>query len=276
MSPLAESILSPADTSSSKYSHRMDLQCDAVRLCIALQGELNSAFLGACIELLFWIAKLPPTQFRRHSRKIIRLIESARNTLEDSGISLYMFTASPQNGKWKAFKDVYFDLLRKLQARRADVDGALDARTNSLLIRLSSNFSGCESSAPLPAVFSVPEKLRLSLAQGITICTPQSCNSATAVAHIAMSPPDAFPPGATQISRCFKRRRQRVSFLVPELTARARKRAKDCDERENEVPCGESSRVAYAYRAPPLTKRFGIFCTSKNSMHPQRPRSVRV
>ncbi|KAJ6463502.1 hypothetical protein C8R45DRAFT_1025968 [Mycena sanguinolenta] len=275
MSLLAPAILSPADTSSSKYSHRMDLQCDAVRLCIALQGDLNSAFLGACIELLFWIAKLPPTQFRRHSRKIIRLIESARNTLEDSGIALYMFTASPQSGKWKAFKDVYFDLLRKLQARRADVDDALDARTNSLLIRLSSNFSGCESSVPLPAVFSVPEKLRSSLAQGIAICTPQSCNSRTATC-ITMPSPDAFPPGATQFSCCPKRRRQRVPFLVPELTARARKRAKVCKEQENESPCDESAHVAYAYRAPPLTKRFGIFCTSKNSMHPQRPRSVRV
>jgi hypothetical protein len=52
--------------------------------------------------------------------------KTARDTLEASGISLYLFTASScPKGKWIEAKDVYFDLLRMLQTRRADVDEAL-------------------------------------------------------------------------------------------------------------------------------------------------------
>ncbi|KAF8208482.1 hypothetical protein K438DRAFT_1930166 [Mycena galopus ATCC 62051] len=263
-------ILPPVET---KRPGPTDLHSDVVRLCIALQSELNPAFLGACIELLFYTAKLPPAEFHRHSRKIIRLIETARNTLEDSGISLYLFTASCQKGKWKAFKDVYFDLLQMLRTRRGDVDDALRARTNSLLIRLYSNFDSRESSVvstSSPHKFFIPENLRRSLAQGITTCTPQPCNS---TAEGTMPPPDAF---AGRSSWYKKRSRQRLPFLVPEVATRPRKRARSSDGQENQVPCPEPSSVTYAYKSPPLTKRFGIFCTGKSSMHQQRPRSVRI
>jgi hypothetical protein len=63
--------------------------------------------------------------------------KTARDTLEASGISLYLFTAaSCHKGKWK---DAYFDLLRMLKTRRADVDDSL--RGNLCLPSPHSNFS---------------------------------------------------------------------------------------------------------------------------------------
>ncbi|KAJ7756301.1 hypothetical protein B0H16DRAFT_696877 [Mycena metata] len=266
---MATSSLSPAYT---EYWHgpTPDLQADAVRLCIALQGDLNSTFLSATHELLS-CSKLHRPEFRRHSRKIIRLIETARETLESSGVSLFLFT-SCQKGKWK---DVYFDLLRMLQARRSDVDEALQARTNSLLVRLSSNFVGRESTtvpAVLPAQISLPDASRRSLASGITTCTPQPPTSSTPC--ISMPPPDAFPPNSSQAFRRRKRPRRISPLFVPEPAARSRKRARHSTEQENEIPGPDSSLNTYAYKPPRLTRRFGIFCTPKSSMH--RPRSVRA
>ncbi|KAJ7772513.1 hypothetical protein B0H14DRAFT_2966312 [Mycena olivaceomarginata] len=254
------SILSPVNTTYTAPPRRStNLQTDAVRICIALQSEsplLNPAFLGAATELLSCVATLSPTEFRRHSRK------TARDTLEASGISLYLFTASScPKGKWIEAKDVYFDLLRMLQTRRADVDEALTARTNSLLVRLSSNFAGPKTYpgalTPSPADIFLPEKWRRALALGITVCTPrpEAPGKSTANACISMPAPDAFPRSAEEYFRCPKRRRQRVPFL-PVAT----------DERENRFPSPES----YTYKSPPLTKRFGIFCTGKGSMHQHR------
>ncbi|KAF8192730.1 hypothetical protein K438DRAFT_1829550 [Mycena galopus ATCC 62051] len=222
-------------------------------------------------------AILPPVETKRPGPTDLHSDATARNTLEDSEISLYLFTASCQKGKWKAFKDVYFDLLRMLRRRRGDVDDALRARTNSLLIRLSSNFVSHESSivsTSSPHKFFLSENLRRSLAQGITTCAPQPCNSTAAEG--TMPPPDAFPPSAGRSSRCKKRSRQRLPFLVPEV-ATPRKRARSSDGRENQIPCPDSTSVTYAYyKPPPLTKRFGIFCTGKSSMHQRRPQSVQI
>ncbi|KAJ6578835.1 hypothetical protein DFH09DRAFT_1148449 [Mycena vulgaris] len=263
--------LSPADLG---YRRPMDLHADAVRLCIALQSQLNPAFLAAARNLLS-CAKLPAAEFRRHSRKIIRLIETARDKLEASGISLYLFTSCRKSKCM--YKDVYFDLLRMLQARRCDVDVTLQARTNSLLIRLSSNFLGRDSSVD-PHITSarilLPDKSREALAMGITTCTPQPPKSTT-TCNI-MPPPDAFPPTPPPSVR--RRKRSRRSwclepFLVPEVP-RSRKRARTAIEQENQIPTRAPAPVTYAYKSPPLTKRFGIFCTGKSSMH--RPRSVRA
>ncbi|KAJ7165663.1 hypothetical protein C8R43DRAFT_1232696 [Mycena crocata] len=255
-------FLPPADRESRRP---IDLQTDAVRLCIALQSQLTPAFLGAANDLLS-CAELPPAEFRRHSRKIVRLIETTRDTLEASGISLYKFT-SHQKGKWK---DVYFDLLGMLQARRCDVDASLQARTSSLLIRLSSNFvrRDCSIGSQVqPARFSLSETSRLSR----TSSTPQPLNSSATC--ITMPPPDAFPPtpAVSQFRRHWKRGRPSLRlepFSVPEA-ARPHKRRRHNTDQENNVPAPSTT---YAYKPSPLTKRFGIFCTGKNSMH--RPRSV--
>ncbi|KAJ7146147.1 hypothetical protein C8R44DRAFT_756700 [Mycena epipterygia] len=249
----------------------VDLQTDAVRLCIALQSHLNPAFLSAANDLLSCV-KLPPTQFRRQSRKIVRLIETARDRLEASGISLYLFVSCQK--RKDIYKDVYFDLLRMLQARRCDIDVTLQARTNSLLIRLSSNFVGRDSSVASqvsPSRTSLPEKSMRSLAMGITTCTPQPPKSPTPCN--SMPPPDAFPPTATPFSGRRKRSRCPEPFWVPEVP-RPRKRARHSTEQENQIPAPVPSSDTYAYKCPPLTKRFGIFCTGKTSMH--RPRSVRA
>ncbi|KAJ7885869.1 hypothetical protein B0H14DRAFT_2563575 [Mycena olivaceomarginata] len=110
-----------------QYPPPTDLQTDAVRLCITFQSQLNPEFLGAATELLSCVPTLSHAEFHKHSRKFRPWQKkTARDTLEASGISLYLFTAaSCQKGKWK---DVYFDLLRMLQTRRADVDDSLRVR----------------------------------------------------------------------------------------------------------------------------------------------------
>ncbi|KAJ7664897.1 hypothetical protein B0H14DRAFT_3075472 [Mycena olivaceomarginata] len=135
----------PTDTSDGRPS-------DYVSPC---QSQSNPEFLGAATELLSCVATLSPTEFRRQSRKIIRLIETARDTLEASGISLYLFTAaSCHKGKWK---DAYFDLS--------------------------------------PCTNIVTDKLRKPLALGITTCTPQPDSANTAAPCITMprKPPYGLP-----------------------------------------------------------------------------------
>ncbi|KAJ7353233.1 hypothetical protein DFH08DRAFT_856288 [Mycena albidolilacea] len=262
-----------------QYPPPTDLQTDAVRLCIAFQSQLNPEFLGAATELLSCVATLSPAEFRRHSRKIIRLIETARDTLEASGISLYLFTAaSCQKGKWK---DVYFDLLRMLQTRRVDVDDSLEgARTNSLLVRLSSNFVGRQSavaSSSSPARTSLPDKSRKSLALGITTCTPQPDTANTAAPCITMPPPDAFPSRPPQSFPRRKRTSPLLPFRLPPAVMSSRKRTRHRTQPENKIPTSESASSPYAYKLPPLAKRFGIFSTGKSSMHQyRRPQATRA
>ncbi|KAJ7885856.1 hypothetical protein B0H14DRAFT_2698221 [Mycena olivaceomarginata] len=230
-----------------------DLQTDAVRLCIAFQSQLNTEFLGAATELLSCVATLSSTEFRKQSRK------TARDTLEASGISLYHR------------KDVYFDLLRMLQTRRADVDDSLKARTNSLLVRLSSNFVGRQSavaSSSSSARTPLPDKSRESLALGITTCTPQPESGNTTAARLAMPAPDAFPPRAPQSFPRRKRSSPLLPFRVPPAVMSSRKRARHSMRQENEIPTPEP--------LLPLTKRFGIFCTGKSSMHQYRPQATRA
>ncbi|KAJ7353230.1 hypothetical protein DFH08DRAFT_856281 [Mycena albidolilacea] len=259
-------MVSPSD--SHQHPPPTSLQTDGVRLCIAFQSQSNPEFLGAATELLSCVAILSPTEFRKQSRKIIRLIETARDTLEASGKPLYLFTAaSCQKGKCK---DVYFDLLRMLQTCRADVDDSLRARTNSLLVRLSSNFVGRQSavaSSSLPARTSLPDKSRKSFALGITTCTPQPDSANTAAPCITMPPPDAFPPRPPQSFPRRKRTSPLLPFWVPPAVTSSRKRTRHRTQQENKIPTSESSSVTYAYKLPPLTKRFGIFL---------RPRAMRA
>ncbi|KAJ6560699.1 hypothetical protein B0H10DRAFT_2118901 [Mycena sp. CBHHK59/15] len=243
----------------------VDLQTEAVRLCIALQSDLNSVFLYAAGELLT-CGRLSSADFHRHSRKIIRLIETARDRLETSGISLYLFTSCHK----PKYKDIYFDLLRMLQARRRDVDVTLEARTNTLLFRLSSNFGGHNSAgARISTTLSqLPENLRQSLDVGVTTCTPSLTPQPpkSAATYSSMPPPDGFPPNATQSFVHRKRPRTALHpgpLWVPQVTRR--KRTRFSTEQENDIPTPEPA--PYAYKAPRLTKRFGIFCTGNNSMH---------
>ncbi|KAJ7686625.1 hypothetical protein B0H14DRAFT_3673927 [Mycena olivaceomarginata] len=161
------------------------------------------------------------------------------------------------------------------KTRRAGVDDSLRARTNSLLVRLSSNFVGRQSavaSSNSPARTSLPDKSRKSLALGITTCTPQPESGNTTAARLAMPAPDAFPPRAPQSFPRRKRTSPLLPFRVPSAVMSSRKRARHSTRQENEIPTPEPSSVTYAYKPPPLTKRFGIFCTGKSSMHQYRRR----
>ncbi|KAF7326691.1 hypothetical protein MVEN_02606300 [Mycena venus] len=239
-------------------------------------------------ELLYCATELSPEEFRRHGRKIIRLIEVtgfSSPTLSVSQNLVFSQKRLPVT-HWKlreyhciclrlvkreSGKSVYFDLLRMLQARHGDLDDTLKARTNSLLVRLSSNFVGGQSSVAtmsLPGQISLPGKSRQLLAQDITTCAQPP-----AAMWITMPPPDAFPPSTAQ---SFRRRRQRLPFLVPEVTTRPRKRSRPIDERENQTPSPELASITYAYKPPRLTKKFGIFCTGKSSMHQHRPPRLRA
>ncbi|KAJ7602108.1 hypothetical protein DFH06DRAFT_1259471 [Mycena polygramma] len=231
--------------------HSTNLQTDAVRLYVALQSQLNPAFLGAALELLS-CGKLPPAEFHRHSRKIVRL--------EASG------------GKWK---DVYFQLLRMLQAHRSDIDETLQARANSLLVRLCSNFVGRGASgfrSSLSTELALPEKSRRPRdhqnQRRVSLCPVSPYLN-----RLYIGPPTPSPPS---VGPCFRRRsrRQMRPFLVSEVPPRLRKRGRIVTEQENKTPTPDTSSRTYAFKPPPLTKRFGIFCTGKNSMH--QPRSIRA
>ncbi|KAJ7791568.1 hypothetical protein B0H14DRAFT_3566432 [Mycena olivaceomarginata] len=166
------------------------------------------------------------------------------------------------------------------KTRRADVDDSLKARTNSLLVRLSSNFVGGQSavaSSSSPARVPLPDKSRESLALGITTCTPQPESGNTTAARLAMPAPDAFPPRALQPFPRRKRSRPLLPFRAPPAVMSSLKRARHSTRQENEIPTPEPSSVTYSYKPPPLTKRFGIFCTGKSSMHRyRRPQAMRA
>ncbi|KAK7055475.1 hypothetical protein R3P38DRAFT_3253532 [Favolaschia claudopus] len=277
------SICSPAENKELLRSGRRptDLRRDAVRLCIALQSQKSPVFLGAATELLACLATLSSQEFCTQSRTIIRLIEVARKNLEDSGISLHLFTASCQQGlRWK---DVYFSLLRMLQKRRADIDETLEARVNRLLIRLSPHFVDGKSpvaSYAWTAATCLPESVRESLANGITTCTPQPGGPSSSGPSITMPPPavsvkrnrpKATPESANQ-EPCRKRekREQKAEDLDPERP--------DSEEENDESDRPDFdlglSWTAYAYKSPPLKKRFGIWCTGKTSMNLQKLHAV--
>nr|GAT45931.1 predicted protein [Mycena chlorophos] len=116
------------------------LDTDVDGLYFGLRSRIAHIFLEAARNLIVTLSPshLSSADLRRHSRKIIRLLETARDTLQAIGMSLYLFAACPERRQER--KDVYFDLLRILASRRDDIDPALSGRTNALLARLSSNF----------------------------------------------------------------------------------------------------------------------------------------
>jgi hypothetical protein len=263
---------------------------------------------GNCTQVLYTTTAL--------TLRISFLRKTARENLEDSGISLYLFThASCQKRK---YKDIYLDLLRMLQVRRGDVDVTLKGkerptlelrcsdlpiltqlwillvRMNSLLFRLSSNFieQGATDAQIPSARLTLPQRNRDAQAQGsISACIqpppPQPLNStapcismprkssprkhtvdAAFLTHLTLAP-DAFPPG----SACRRRKRRKSTskpgpLWVPEMEKLVRHKRVRCEaEQENQVPACVPSTATYTYKPAPLTKRFGIFCTGKNSMH---------
>ncbi|KAF7321011.1 hypothetical protein HMN09_00188000 [Mycena chlorophos] len=148
------------------------LDTDVDGLYFGLRSRTAHIFLEAARNLIVALSpsNLSSADLRRHSRKIIRLLETARDTLQAIGLSLYSFAACPERRQER--KDAYFDLLRIVASRRDDIDPALSGRMNALLARLSSNFQiRRQDGATQPAVddsiagWSSPQNTRLPVRQ---------------------------------------------------------------------------------------------------------------
>ncbi|KAF7307789.1 hypothetical protein MKEN_01139000 [Mycena kentingensis (nom. inval.)] len=265
------------------------LHADVVDICLALQSRSSHVFLEAANRLLITLepASLPAAELHQHSRKIIRLIETARDTLQAAGIALHLFTSC--SAPKQALKEVYFQLLRRLKERQDDVDPALLA-----------------PDAFKPKSFDPQEYTFACRARELAISKRRRRHHQRTRSIVAKGGDDD-EQGWEDDSDGFSyvRSRSRASTpppsIVVENTPRrvARKHARTRDPRpcpledsgsgsgsdsdderrsknkrlpvrdENAIPppvAGE-----YKLKSPPLTKRFGIFCTSKTSMHRPGP-----
>ncbi|CAK5271184.1 unnamed protein product [Mycena citricolor] len=306
---MISTVTAPADTSQrhrSGQSSGLNLQADAVLLCLALKlTPLRPEFMHA-VEQVLRCQNMSAQEFRKHGSKITRLIETARETLEAAGICLYSF-ASPS-----PLRDAYFSLLRMLETRRGDLDPSLQARATALLYRLSSNFLVQAPSAQFCNSLGTRKQIDHRLTPSAPNSTPPIANSDT-----RMPPPDAFPPvveppiwrrkrrarAHPSPAKCCSRQpiseparpsRRRRMNLNPNARSGARARrsgglsAKDTanEDSENLNMTGpraalargnsysamgdagdhddEAAGMAYHYRNPPLSRRFGIFCTGNS------------
>ncbi|GLB44211.1 hypothetical protein LshimejAT787_1601410 [Lyophyllum shimeji] len=244
----------------------VDLQANAVNLATRLGSLVH--FLEAAHELRT-CRNSPSHYFRRHSRKIVALVEIARRTLQSAGLQIHLFSSCPDS--LAPSKAAYVDLLDMLKERRSDVDPALTERVRRLLFPLCSNFhitrKGEHPPPPLPRVTG-DVKMRAS-SQQPRPSTSQSplATSPDAVPINPMPPPDPFPVALATPTRVAKRRvtdPPRRYWNVPETPPMRRRRSSDFDnDQENAVPPPRLT-------VRPLQKRFGIFCTSKTSMHQYR------
>lgn len=236
----------------------------------ALATRLGSFqyFLEAARELLT-ADNLSSSQFRRHSRKIIRLIEIAEKSLAAFGVPIYSFLSCPPNKM--PFRAAYVDLLLMLEQRSNDVDILLEGRVRRLLSPLHSTLTMPFNSSGPPTRTPATAKIR----QPITEPGP-SMNAipADTTSSSLMPPPDSLPrPAArTPTPRTHGRRGRRRLWRVEirpldngQPFGRPPSRLPDTEtEQENTLPSA-SPRII---RPPP--RRFGIFCTGKMTMHQYR------
>ncbi|EDR09621.1 uncharacterized protein LACBIDRAFT_318867 [Laccaria bicolor S238N-H82] len=258
-------------------STAVDLQTKAVNIACRL-GNLSS-FIPATKELLA-CKLLSPNEFKRNCKKIIALIEVARRTLISAGVQVYAFSYCSE--PLAPCKRAYIDLLNMLQENRHNVDAALNARMQSLLVPLSPSFiihkSGIPSSV-VPPKSRADQRKAPATAWGPFPYTP---STAATTGPSLMPPPDAFPSVPDkdrQYSNSFRIQRKSsrprlwtaeeipIPAEKPEKRRRSRspcKRQTDVDQ-ENVIPQSHPR----IYR--PMPRRFGIFCTGKSSMHGPNP-----
>jgi len=103
---------------------------------LALRLSSLSQFLPATEDLVVGLDMSLPS-IRRHSRKIVRLIEIARNTLRNHSIRLHEFASCPP--AIAPFKNAYFNLLKWMRCICVFFDPALKPRVTRLLLPLSSD-----------------------------------------------------------------------------------------------------------------------------------------
>ncbi|KAA1474171.1 hypothetical protein DENSPDRAFT_840733 [Dentipellis sp. KUC8613] len=95
-----------------------DLQTHAGELAQRLISLRD--FSSAAHELLATVRTLASDLVRRHTKKIVTLVEISRFTLTRAGINLYEFAYC--RPEMREYKSVYFDILRALRERQADID----------------------------------------------------------------------------------------------------------------------------------------------------------
>ncbi|KAK7446989.1 hypothetical protein VKT23_014202 [Stygiomarasmius scandens] len=192
--------------------------------------------LDALAELGDFFA-LSDADFTRSASKIVRLFEIAQDTLEKAGITLRTYTHCPAH--LISYKRAYFNLLKLLRNRdQCILDRNLRARWLRLTFRLKRDF--IIDFAPVDD-FYLPALKRDAMAfSSVTKVSPEFCKT--------MPPPDAYPPskGVSSLA-CLRFRRGKPLDLVdaPDVAA--------------------DSHPPRLRR--PMTGHFGIFCTSKMSMH---------
>ncbi|KAG5726034.1 hypothetical protein E4T56_gene1260 [Termitomyces sp. T112] len=235
----------------------IDLQADAVVLAQRFGSKIH--FLQAAYDLET-CKNASSFYFRRHSRKIITLIEIAKKTLLAMGVQPYPFSTCPP--LLVPYKTAYIDLLFLLEKRLHDIDPSLEARVNSLLFPLHAEShvtgKGELSSGPFPRVSPV-------LLAGCAPSSSQRLTDATSAACSAtlMPPPDSRLP-VINVKRKRRVYPRKNMYGEDEEASSRRLRATNPDdnEQEHDIP------AARLYN--PLRRRFGIFCTPKSSMHTYR------
>ncbi|KAF8154201.1 hypothetical protein B0H34DRAFT_720838 [Crassisporium funariophilum] len=231
-----------------------------------------STFLSAAQDILQHAAAYE-CDFISDSKKIIRLVELARKTLENSGIVVYLFASCPKVSL--PHKMAYIELLKMLQTQKPTVDSVLQERLRVLLMPLTSTLSvQNQSSSSKPTLHLRPGTSRdcdLSLssvhASQSTSPTPSLLATQPSCSGDAMLPPNAFSPN----EKCqASRRRLWDAKDIPGSLKRGRTQSPYSRQRgrENQSPENlvASEPVDVEYRPVPFSRKFGIFCTNKGSM----------
>ncbi|KAF8889090.1 hypothetical protein BD779DRAFT_1521898 [Infundibulicybe gibba] len=234
---------------------------------IALKLSYLEHFPEAAKELLKY-RTLSSSEFKRHSRKIVALIEIARATLTKAGMHPYRFNICTPT--YLPHKMLYLDLLEFLVDHQGNIDAAVQARVRRLLLPLSaSGFVVQKQQTPFPVEHPVyvSHGLRHPKDSSVGTSHPFLSLTPTPEQSSVMLPPDAF-----------HWKTHRTGYLSKSLYAAMRIKPKPfCRPvheglgQEEGDPDPETKILLR-----PLPRRFGIFCTGKTSMHRTAERSGRT
>ncbi|THV03472.1 hypothetical protein K435DRAFT_278794 [Dendrothele bispora CBS 962.96] len=209
---------------------------------------------------------LSDTEFTHSGSEIVRLFEIARDTLEKAGIILRTYTHCAAH--LMPYKRAYFNLLNLLRNRdHCMIDRNTRARWLRLVFRLNRDFT-IDISPSHQGFNYLPSVKR----DAITASSSINSSSIPPDFYKSMPPPDAYPPsqGVTSLS-CLRLRRGKPLDLVPLFSW------------DSDVPdivditttsSGSGHCPPPRLRRGPMTGRFGIFCTSKTSMHQTKDYSI--
>ncbi|KAF8999837.1 hypothetical protein BDQ17DRAFT_1360491 [Cyathus striatus] len=238
----------------------VDLQTEASRL--ACQLGCLTHFLSAAAEL-HSCSLLLTRDFYRHSRKIIVLIEIARKCLSAANIQPYSFSSCPPS--LLPYKEAYTKLLNMLRDMQHCIDQSIKERVQRLLVPLSTGLQVCRKGDCVPllhpaALMSTHRECSHSpqIRTPFPNVTPPSFN---------MPPPDAFPlsPEKGKIPPVNIRHEHTRLWDPEEIRESPRKKRRRAPSPKMELEQENVAPLSYLLR--PLPRKFGIFCTSKNSMH---------